>query len=187
MLGWGADRARRLTPVAALSTAAGAMIVFTVAVFALGPILSRFGPPQTEGRFMFWPVIASAIPGYLPFGTGIGAFDPVFRSIEPLQSLTPDFLNHAHNDFLEAFLEAGVLAVLALVAFVVWLAGRAPALWRQLRDRGERLPMACAISILIVLAHSSVDYPLRTEAMAVFFAWLCGVVARAGRSTEAPL
>jgi len=184
-VGWPMSGSRTGRRLVALGAVGGAVVLLGVAAIALGPILSRFGPPQTEGRFMFWPIIVAAIAGHLPFGAGVGAFDPVFRAIEPLNALGPDFLNHAHNDYLEVLLEGGAPAALALLAFAIWLTGRAVSMWRGRRDRSDRLPVACLISILLVLAHSSVDYPLRTEAMAVFFAWLCGVVAGQGRRVKA--
>ena len=49
---------------------------------------------------------------------------PFYRAWEPLDLMGPNFINHAHNDYLELWLETGWLAPPILAAFFLWL-GRA--------------------------------------------------------------
>ncbi len=51
--------------------------------------------------------MAEAAQSYLPVGSGLGSFDPVYRSVEPLERLDATFFNQAHNDYLEIWLETG--------------------------------------------------------------------------------
>ncbi len=92
-----------------------------VAVLALPPILERFDTEnQLDGRSDRWPLIAEAAQNYLPLGSGIGSFDAVYRSVEPLEELDSTFFNQAHNEYLETWLEAGWLGIGVILAFLVW-------------------------------------------------------------------
>ena len=63
--------------------------------------------------------MAQAADAYLPFGAGLGAFDTVFRSVEPLAELDPTYFNQAHNEYLETWLEAGWSGIALIIAGVV--------------------------------------------------------------------
>lgn len=148
-----------------------------VAVLALPPILSRFdtnGAP--EDRFELWPLVAETAQTYLPLGSGIGSFDAVYRSVEPLQELDSTFFNQAHNDYLETWLEAGWLGGGVIIAFFVWYFRRCWTAWKAPPSREPDLQRAASIGIGILLLHSAVDYPLRTVTLAVVFALCCGLL-----------
>ncbi len=161
----------RWAPLAFLGVAA--LSIAAVTMFALTPLLNRFDGGQPEFRLEAWPVIWAEALRHLPFGAGVGAFDRVFRAAEPLSLVGPKFFNHAHNDFLEAFLEGGWLAVVAGLAVLAWFAVQARRAWS--RD-GSDLARAATVSIASLLAMSSVDYPLRTETLACLFAFLCALL-----------
>ena len=155
----------------------GATAAAAVAVFSLSPILQRFDSEGSERRFEDWAVIADAAETYLPVGTGMGSFDPVYRSVEPLDTMGAAFLNHAHNDFLETWLEAGWLGALVLVVFLGWWGFRSWRAWMAESEPYGSLARAAGLSIGLLLLHSLGDYPLRTETLAVFFAFCCGILA----------
>ncbi|MEJ0067085.1 MAG: O-antigen ligase family protein [Caulobacteraceae bacterium] len=158
----------------------GAVGVAAVLLFGLSPILDRFSQSDKGGlRFEGWPIVLDAAQSYLPLGAGIGAFDPVYRTVEPLEQVSHVFFNHAHNDYLELWLETGWAGAILLVVFLAWLARRAIAIWSS-RPSGEDGGLAAAgtLVLLLLLAHSVVDYPLRTEAIATLFAFAAAAVAR---------
>ena len=164
-----------------LSLVAGASVT-AVAVFGLGPVLERFDNVNDgAGRFAEWPTVIEAAQTYLPVGSGIGSFDTVYRSFEPLERLDGTYFNNAHNDYLEIWLETGWIGVGLLLAFLYWFGKRAVAAWRGGVSPERNLQRAASIAIFILLAHSVVDYPLRTEILAVWFALCCGVLELAGR------
>lgn len=164
----------------------GIVALVALSIFALAPIMERFDTAGAkEGRFENWPFVLDAAETYLPTGSGIGSFDAVFRSVEPLAYLDPTFFNQAHNEYLETWLEAGWLGAAILAAFMVWFARRSWAAWRSGPSHGRDLQRAASIGIAIVLVHSGVDYPLRTETMATVFAMLCALLELAGLSNEA--
>jgi O-antigen ligase len=151
--------------VAALGWAGGAAVI------------DRFQSDDAERRLQNWPLVTEAAQAYLPAGAGMGSFDRVFRTVEPLEDLDATYFNNAHNDYLETWLEAGWLATGITIAFLIWFGQRSLALWRAPRS-GSRAAPAAAVAILAVLIHSGVDYPLRTVTLTVLFALCCALVER---------
>lgn len=108
------------------------------------------------------PTVLRMIGENFPFGTGMGGFDPMFRLHEPFELLKPTYFNHAHNDFLEVALDAGLPGVLLLVAAVGWWAWASMRAWQGSTGPDKLLPrLGSAILFLAILA-SFVDYPVRT-------------------------
>ena len=174
-------RGRPATALAAIIGAA-TIAVMVVGFFALSPILSRFdGAALTAGRIDNWKIVWDNAQNYLPLGAGIGSFDAVYRSIEPLERLDSTYFNQAHNEYLEIWLEAGLLGILLVVAFCVWFIRRSFQAWGGENYRGRDLQRAATIAIGAILIHSTVDYPLRTEALAVLFAYFCGLLEAFGQ------
>lgn len=154
-----------------------ALAIGGVLVFGMGPITERFGAGG-EPRFEGWPVVMRAAAGFLPLGSGVGSFEVVYDGVEPLNQVSPIYFNHAHNDYLELWLETGLVGAALLAVFLGWYAWRGVAIWRQrLTAAGGGLAPACTLLVALLLAHSSVDYPLRTETIAVLFAFACSTIA----------
>lgn len=165
-----------------------AAAIGVVAVLALPPILARFDVQSApEGRFEGWPIVAEAADAWLPLGSGVGSFDAVFRSVEPLEQLDPTFFNHAHNEYLETWLEAGWPGVALIIAFLVWYGRRLWSAWKAGPSRERDLQRAASIALLAMLAHSAVDYPLRTATLAVLFALCAAILEKAGQPTDREL
>lgn len=155
-------------------------VLTTVACFTVGPILARFDNTGTrEGRFENWPVVAEAANSYLPAGSGIGSFDTVYRSVEPLSRLDATYFNQAHNDYLETWLEAGWPGAILLLVFFVWFSKRSWTAWQSTISTQRDLQRAATVAIGAILLHSAVDYPLRTAAIATLFALCCGLLEMA--------
>lgn len=175
--------------VALLSlTGAIAAAVAAVAVLALPPVLARFDVQSSpEGRFEGWPIVADAAQAWLPLGSGMGSFDAVFRSVEPLEQLDPTFFNHAHNEYLETWLEAGWPGVILIIVFLVWYARRSVSAWKAPTSRERDYQRAASIALLVMLVHSFVDYPLRTATMAILFGLCAAILEKAGRPTDREL
>jgi len=180
---WVASGRGRPKPALLALVAAATIGAVAVAMFALAPLLKRFdegGAP--EGRFENWPIVAEAANSYLPLGSGLGSFDAVYRSVEPLERLDATYFNQAHNEYLETWLETGWLGIGVLIAFLVWYGRRTWAAWRGRPSTPRDLQRAASIAIGVVLLHSIGDYPMRTETIAVIFALCCALLEFAGRS-----
>ncbi|WP_417231455.1 O-antigen ligase family protein [Brevundimonas sp.] len=182
---WIASGRRRPGPAFFGMAAVVGLAIAAVGLFALAPILDRFDPNSpAEGRFENWPVVAEAAQTYLPVGSGLGSFDAVYRSVEPLERLDPTYFNQAHNDYLETWLETGWMGMALVLVFLAWWGRRSWACWRAPPSRESDLQRAASIAILMVLLHSVVDYPLRTETIAVLFALFAAILEGAGAPGE---
>ena len=179
-----AGRGRPRPALLGLAVSMG-LAIAAVALFGLGPIIARFDPNSpAEGRFENWPVVAEAAQTYLPVGSGLGSFDAVYRSVEPLERLDSTYFNQAHNDYLEIWLETGWMGMALVLVFLAWWGRRSWACWRAPPSRESDLQRAASIAILMVLLHSVVDYPLRTETIAVLFALFAAILEGAGAPGE---
>jgi O-antigen ligase len=119
---------------------------------------------------------------HLPWGSGIGSFVPVFEQGMPMDLLRNEYINAAHNDFAQVWLEAGVAGVLVagLLAFACVQALRAS---RRGAVADRRLVWAALLGMFPLVAHAYTDFALRTPAMMAVAALLFGVlVAQGARS-----
>lgn len=117
---------------------------------------------------------------HAPFGSGVGSFVEVFEQAAPPSLWLSAYVNHAHNEYVQWWLEAGWLGMLALTASlaVVTLVG-----WRivraRVRDGNLILAASCFVAVCTVLAHSAVDYPLRTTTLMATTSALAGLMLAA--------
>jgi O-antigen ligase len=120
-----------------------------------------------------------------PLGSGIGSFVPVFQQVLPDSLMMGSYINAAHNDYAQVWMEGGIagllVAVLCGMALCVAVAG-------YLRGHaGERrLTWSALLGIFALLAHAGADYALRTPALATIAAVLAAVlIAQGARSMAA--
>ena len=167
-----------------LAAGFGLIIVGAVALGLLvgfGPLKERF-EAKAEGRAVSTPIAAGAAWALQPLGGGLGSFRNVYASVETNETMAESYWLHAHDDYLELWLEAGWLAVAGIIGFLVWWGRGAFSVWRGPPDLPGSLGRAGAAASGLLLIHSAVDYPLRTLAMACVFAFACGLmVRRSGR------
>ncbi len=187
LLTWNANKpsrerkARGVTSSRLILAAVG-LAVLMIMQFALYRILDRFeADPLQDARVIFGQRTFEAGMAYLPFGSGLGSFVSIYASREQARDALMDvYANHAHNDFLEVWLETGVLGLAVLVAFLGWWAWRSIAAWRSALPGAETLDIwlarAASVVIVILLLHSVFDYPMRTGALMVTFAFACAVL-----------
>jgi O-antigen ligase len=131
-------------------------------------VIHRFNDVGEDLRPFIWHGSWEAIKAFWPSGSGVGSFVPVYKMFEDLNSVNDAWVNHAHDDYLEVLLDAGVAAAVLLVGYAAILIA---ALFRRLPppQRSQRYVAACAV--LILLAHSLTDYPLRTFGLLAIFAF----------------
>jgi O-antigen ligase len=99
----------------------------------------------------------------------------VYPMFEPLP--TSRIVNHAHNDWLELWLEGGAPFLLLAGMFVFFMAWSGVKLVHSAADDGLLLRARAAwIGLLLVMLHAVVDYALRSTANMVVFALLLAVL-----------
>lgn len=150
--------------------------------FGLGRLLTRFeGDPADDLRIPLNITTFETAFKAMPFGTGLGSFVPVYATLEKHQDVAAAFANRAHNDFAELFLETGLIGICVITFFFIWLVRRSYAVWIRHKtdeDPGQSLLLrASTLIVVLLLAHSLVDYPLRTTALSAVFAVFCGFLA----------
>ena len=154
----GGRRARRL------ALCLGAVALVAVAVGA-----RHRAPAHTvDGRLYLWSVAAPHLAGAPWLGHGPGAFAALWPGWEARRwRVDPDAADrpfagperHAHNDWIEAGVDTGLLGLLALAGLL------ATALFRGLRyGRVEPARLAAAAGLASLVARSLVDFPLERPA-----------------------
>jgi O-antigen ligase len=169
-----------LTPTRLLLAAVALAAMFVVQ-FTLYRLLERFSDdPLRDARITFARLTIPAAKLFMPLGSGMGTFIPVYASQEkPADAMIDSFANRAHNDVLELWLEAGVAGLGLMALFLGWLLAAARRLWRQnvaSREIDLSLARAATIVVALIVVHSFVDYPLRTGAMMAVLAFACGLM-----------
>lgn len=163
----GGQGSKRTLVLSAVVAMAGAVIAIAGAWAAA----ERFGASSEDLRFDIWADSIRLALAHLPFGAGGGSFSAVYVGQESPDRLTTAFVNQAHNDWIEVFVEYGLMALAPMAvaaAFVVKGARRTDAAGRFM-----------LLALVILMAASVVDYPLRTPALQAFVALLlAGLVAR---------
>lgn len=124
---------------------------------------------NAELRILALPWVLQLVRDFMPFGSGLGSFEFVFRILEPDALVSPVYLNHAHNDYLELASDAGLagIALLLALAYRTLRRGRI-----SLRNdaRNPAIPMAVILVTQIAFA-SLFDYPIRTPFMSALLCY----------------
>jgi len=167
---------RRLRKIAAMGSIA--MLGAAVLVLWLSPIGSRSlgteAAASVQSRQEILATSIRATEDLFPFGSGAGTFRSVYQLYEDHDRLEKPIVNHAHNDYVEIAFETGLPGVLVLLLFLVWWASAAGNAWRSGASPFAR---ASVVASAAILAHSLVDFPLRTAAISAVFAMCLALLA----------
>jgi O-antigen ligase len=164
---------------------AAAFIGLLVGFFSFSRVaqgtLDRYSTLSDDARFDIWRKSLGLLENHYFAGSGFGTYVPLYKQTETLEEMSPYFVNHAHNDYIELAIEGGVLATLPALVFSIAVV---VALGRLFLARQDGLRYVALLGIALMLAHSLFDYPLRTPALAALFGCLLAVALspRAGNS-----
>ena len=122
---------------------------------------------------------------HFPVGSGGGSFPRIYPRYEDPGQASPEYVSHAHSDYAEVLLEYGLPGGLAIAAVIGWLGYAALGLWRSPAMAGSA--WAGLVMLGVALAHSLVDYPLRTAAIAMLAAFAAGLLHRTEPRPSDPL
>jgi O-antigen ligase/tetratricopeptide (TPR) repeat protein len=174
----GGPRIRRLE----LLILPAVILIGLLAWTGIRPLESRLatlwrGGAFDQSRWGMWVGISRLVPMFPVFGCGYGTLvkiEPISRHDDPFAVLSQYDLieiDHAHNDYLEGFVEGGIIRLgltVALVAFVLTYGVQAVRRWTG------RTPGALAFGglagIAALAAHSFVEFSITTPAVAVLAA-----------------
>jgi O-antigen ligase len=137
---------------------------------------------SVSSRQQIWATTQRAIESTFPVGTGLGSFEEVYRQYEDPADVSPRYINHAHNDYLELVLELGAPGLILILLFLGWWATATVRIWTSsLSTPFER---AATVASAAILAHSIVDFPLRTAAIMAVFGVAIALMTQPLRSVE---
>lgn len=163
--------------------ALAAGIIVVVAIFVLASVAANRAvainrvlavDPGQDMRSRALPTILNMVVTYFPAGAGLGGFEPLFRLHEPFGLLKRTYFNHAHNDWLEVVLDAGILGAAVLAAAVGWWAWASIHAWRH----GGTTGRLGSVVLLLVMIASLFDYPARTPMIMVTIVFAAVWLAR---------
>ena len=182
----GADPSRRgaLYGLIGISAGAALLLVLVLALGGADNLLRGVGfgtasDDPTSGRLHFWSVAIEIFKANPLVGAGLDAFGNAFPLYDTRNGSFR--VEQAHNDYLQMLADGGMIGFGIVLAFVVLLAG---ACIRSIRSAAEGFERSVAIGaaagIVGILAHSFVDFPLRTTSNAYIFFLLIAVMIAAG-------
>lgn len=166
---------------------AGMALIGAVYALSTNPLERALGTESASftSRQDIWTTTARAVVETMPFGTGLGSFRSVYTAYEDQNSVGATYVNHAHNDYLQVALELGAPGIILMILFLVWWARQALRLWQS--NESRPIQRAATIASAAILAHSVVDYPLRTAAIAAVFGTCVGLMVRQTGRLDTPV
>ena len=176
---------RRALPLWAVGVGALLLAGAAVAVLnapAQSSLMAEEATRGEESRFAQLKSSLVAARDFMPIGSGIGTFPEIYPRYEDPAKVTRWYLNHVHNDYVELGMETGVAGMILILLFLLWWGGRVFAIWRS--DDPDHFARAATIASAVMLAHSLVEFPLRTAALSALFAVCCALMAEARSRTR---
>jgi O-antigen ligase/tetratricopeptide (TPR) repeat protein len=137
-----------------------------------------------DGRLEVWSRAWALAQQFPVWGTGSGTYPYVDLPRQTVPNGPVDFRiwDHAHNEYLEALVEGGLVRLVLILAAIglVFARGR-QALARQQSPAVRGLVLGGLFAFTTLVAHSVVDYGIHLPAVAVLAAVLCAHLAGLGK------
>ena len=187
---WRAGRHEGGSSARAWLKVGGAVAGLIIVQFTLFALLARLqADPAEDYRAVMTPQTLQAAAPVSGVGYGLGTFVQAYDELGDAAADQREYVNHAHNDFVELWLEGGLPALLlAAAAVVLALRALARTLRRPTDDPDDRhssfrgLTLASVLGLALLLLHSGADYPLRTLSLAGCAALLAAMWLREDNS-----
>lgn len=165
--------------------------------FGIDKVVDRLENTSLQGE-MRDDVISDSLPyarQYWLTGSGSGSFTSTYPGY--MGEKVRAFHRYAHNDYLQFFLEVGLVGTLLVGTLVLWSLIVALRVMRRRRHSYlKRIGYGSFMGMLAILIHSSVDFNLQIPANAAYFVILLALAwvghgfpsrrSRAGDTTTLP-
>lgn len=170
----------------ALAGGAALALVFIAIQFVpnVSDVIDRFGDTQAYGRVEILERSVPLVTRFWLTGAGIGSFENLFATQERLEWVYPYQVNHAHNDYVEFMIEAGLFGLAILVLWALALRKSVVVFYRSQKVRLSRssidmgLVQVGLVIITLFAVHSIVDYPVRRVATLTMLVFAVGLAFR---------
>ena len=181
---WKKAKGKRNLPLLAGSVLSLFVVYFSIQFFGFGDrIDARLDDLEVENmltdpRFDHWSEVLPAAQHFLPFGSGVGTYGYAYLAFDP----EPErgWFTHAHNQYLETFVEAGIPGIL-LVIVGVFLAIRA-GVSLCASDRSvtkQALGITALGAVILQVFHAFTDFGLMMPGNLITFALILGAATAA--------
>jgi len=178
-----------------LAAVRGALALGLVVLIAVSALAVSFKPMSAAGRILIWKVSFLTALAHPIAGVGYGNFAAVYntqqgRYFEEGKGTATERLSasadaYAFNDYLEAFMETGVLGLIVLIPLWGLILGAVIAVFRRGNSpppilapaQDALLDLGAAGSVLAFMAMAFFYYPSRILPMALLFSGLLGWIA----------
>jgi O-antigen ligase len=164
----------------------GVFLAVTAAVavwIGAGSVVERFEGVREEtaggdhSRISIWRDTVRLIGRHPWMGTGLGTFPIAFTAVQT--TFLNEFVNHAHNDYLELASDVGVpVAAMVVAGFLLLLARAVRAFYSAERRFDRFVALGCTGSIAAILLHSLADFNLYIPANSLLLATISGLTLR---------
>jgi O-antigen ligase len=166
--GFASSAGERRARAAASLGAAAVVVFFAFRAVSAGADAGAMVERAVMGRLYIYADGARWLRDAPVFGTGLGSFETVYPSYHD-QDLRAT-VEHAHSDWLELALEAGLFGLLAALAALLLAVGTAARAWRRARSREMRALIGGGLAAAAVFAfHALFEFPFQLPGNAVVF------------------
>jgi O-antigen ligase len=141
-------------------------------------------------RFVIWKAATAMWRDHAVLGVGPGHFDYLFPAYRPEEFQLR--AGYAHNDYLNALTDYGVVGLLLVLLTPLILIWNFPAIWRGNRrdhtaltsknSNKEPVLIGCGLGMLAMLIHSFVDFNMQIPANAAVFVVLLAIFSSQWRN-----
>ncbi len=178
------------------SAVRGALVLGATGLVVIAALAVSFKSMSAAGRILIWKVSLRTALAHPVAGVGYGNFPAVYNAEQgryfeegrgtAIERLSASTDAYAFNDYLESFVESGVLGLLVLLPFWGLVLRAAAGVFRRpgsrspgrARSSDEALTFGAAGSVLAYMAMAVFYYPSRILPMAllfsIFLGWLTG-------------
>lgn len=177
-LSWNKIRSRKRWAVAVF------LFVLSLYLLYIGidPLIERFYKTDVthEARTAVWGNTLSAFKDFYLTGSGLGTFVNVFPLYSP--EAVESLYDHAHNDYLEYLLEAGVIGFALLIFFFIsFIRCVVAGSWS---GKAGILKISMLSSLATIAVHSAFDFNLHVPSNALMFSAILGMSIAISRCAQ---
>jgi O-antigen ligase len=141
--------------------------------------------PAGGGRVHYWSGAVQIIMDNPFIGVGLEGFGVAFTQYDTLNGSYR--IERAHNDYLQALTDTGIIGAGLALAFIVLLFRKGLACYKDSRDRLRRgVCLGSLVGCFSILLHNFFEFPLRTTSNALLFLILVALATVAIRKEDSP-
>jgi O-antigen ligase/tetratricopeptide (TPR) repeat protein len=190
-----ADGPRRLGRFVLPAVFLGILLVGLLALLGINPLETRLaslwtGDALNDERWRVWLNTLAIVPHFPIVGSGYGTLpfvEPIFRVRQYLPgALDARVFDYAHNDYLHALAEGGIVRLALTIGLVVGVLGLGVrAVRRQAGRPAGPLAVGALLAVATLSVHALFDFVIPVPAVAVLAAVTAAqLAALAGRTTD---